>query len=86
MILVDDGLASGYTMLSAVRFVKRNKPKKIIVAVPTASRRTIDFILPETDELVCLNVRHGLSFAVADAYMNWYYLSDEEVLSIIPRI
>jgi putative phosphoribosyl transferase len=83
VILADDGLASGYTMLAAVRFVKRNKPRKIIVAIPTASGRTIDLILPEVDELVCLNVRHGISFAVADAYRNWYDLSDDEVLSII---
>ncbi|MCZ7396220.1 MAG: phosphoribosyltransferase family protein [Candidatus Methanoperedens sp.] len=83
VILVDDGLASGYTMLAAVRFVKRNKPGKIIVAVPTSSGRTVDLILPEVDELVCLNVRHGISFAVADAYRNWYDLSDEEVISII---
>lgn len=83
VILVDDGLASGYTMLAAVRSVKRKTPKKIIVAVPTASKRTVELILPEVDELICLNVRHGISFAVADAYRNWYDLSDEEVLSII---
>lgn len=90
VILVDDGLASGYTMLAAVNFVKRKMPGKIIVAVPTASKRTVELVLPEVDELVCLNVRHGISFAVADAYRNWYDLSDEEVLSIIsprsPRI
>jgi predicted phosphoribosyltransferase len=86
VILADDGLASGYTMLAAVSFVKRNKPGKIIVAVPTASQRTVEFVLPEVDELVCLNVRHGISFAVADAYRNWYDLSDVEVLSIIGKI
>ncbi len=83
VILVDDGLASGYTMLAAVRFVKRDKPRRLIVAVPTAPGRTVDFILPEVDELVCPNVRYGSSFAVADAYKNWYDLSDEEVLSIL---
>lgn len=81
VILVDDGLALGYTMLAAVRFVKRKNPEKIIVAVPTASKRTVDFILAEVDELICLNVRHGISFAVADAYHNWYDLTDDEVLS-----
>ncbi len=86
VILVDDGLASGYTMLAAIRFVKIKTPDKIIVAVPTASGRTVELILPEVDELVCLNVRHGISFAVADAYRNWYDLSDEEVLSITSSI
>lgn len=86
VILVDDGLASGYTMLAAVNFIKRKTPKKIIIAVPTASKRTVELILPEVDKLICLNVRHGISFAVADAYRNWYDLSDEEVLSIISSI
>jgi predicted phosphoribosyltransferase len=86
VIIVDDGLASGYTMLAAIRFIKKKSPKKIIVAVPTASKRTADLVLPETDELVCLNVRSGFPFAVADAYENWYDLTDEEVISIIKRL
>jgi putative phosphoribosyl transferase len=83
VIVTDDGLASGYTMLAAVKFIKRNSPMKIIVAVPTGSQRTIDFILPEVDELICLNVRSRFPFAVADAYKKWYDLADEEVLNII---
>jgi len=83
VIIVDDGLASGYTMLSAIDFVKRHEPQKLVVAVPTGSERTVDFILPNVDELICLNVRSGLSFAVADAYENWYDLEDDEVISIL---
>jgi putative phosphoribosyl transferase len=84
-IVVDDGLASGYTMLAAIDFIKRKIPQKIIVAVPTASEKTVNFILPEIDELVCLNVRNRFPFAVADAYKNWYDLTDEEVLNIIKK-
>jgi predicted phosphoribosyltransferase len=83
VIIVDDGLASGYTMLAAIRFVKREKPVKIIVAVPTASEKTIGFIAPEVDELVCLNIRSGFTFAVADAYRNWYDVQEDEILSIL---
>ena len=83
VIIVDDGLASGYTMLSAVDFIKRHKPEKVVVAVPTAPKETVDLILPRVDELVCLNVRSGFTFAVADAYENWYDLEDEEVISIL---
>jgi putative phosphoribosyl transferase len=83
VIVVDDGLASGYTMHAAIKFIKTKMPQKIIVAVPTGSDRTVDFILPEANELVCLNIRSGFSFAVADAYKNWYDLTDEEVLNII---
>ena len=85
-LVVDDGLASGYTMLAAVKFIKRKMPQKIIVAVPTGSDRTVSFILPEIDELICLNVRSRFPFAVADAYKKWYDLSDKEVLDIIKTV
>lgn len=84
-IIVDDGLASGYTLLAAIGFIRRKGAKKIIAVVPTASRKTVEFILPQVDELVCLNVRAGFFFAVADAYRNWYDLEDDEVISLINR-
>jgi len=80
VIIVDDGLASGYTMLAAITFVKRDKPQEVIVAVPTSSARAIDFILGEVNELFCANIRTGPYFAVAEAYRNWYDLTDEEVI------
>lgn len=83
VIAVDDGLASGYTMLSAIKYVKKRSPLKVIVAVPTGSQRTVEFILSEVDELVCLNIRSGFTFAVADAYINWYDLNDDEVISLL---
>lgn len=85
VIVADDGLASGYTMLAAVRFIRKKVPEKIIIAVPTGSRATIDLVLHEADEIVCLNTRKGVPFAVADAYQNWYDLSEEEVLGILRR-
>ena len=83
VIIVDDGLATGYTMLAAIDFVKRQEPQKIVVAVPTGSKETVDTILTHVDELLCLNVRGGYTFAVAEAYENWYDLEDEEVISIL---
>jgi putative phosphoribosyl transferase len=85
VIVADDGLASGYTMLAAVRFIRKKAPEKIIVAVPTGSRATINLVLPEADKIVCLNARKGFPFAVADAYRNWYDLSEKEVLDILIR-
>jgi len=72
-------------MLAAIIFIKRKSPLKIIVAVPTASKKTVDSILPEVDELVCLNIRSGYPFAVADAYEDWYDLTDEEVLELLKK-
>lgn len=83
VIIVDDGLATGYTMLAAVDFVKRQEPQKVVVAVPTGSKKTLDTILTHVDELFCLNMRSSYTFAVAEAYENWYDLEDEEVISIL---
>ena len=83
VILIDDGIASGYSMSEAMRFVKRKKVKKVIVAAPTAPEGTANFLLPAVDELYCLNVRELYPFAVADAYKEWYDLSDEEVISLL---
>lgn len=83
VIVVDDGLASGYTMLAALKDLRKKMPSRLIAAVPTGPERTVKRILTETDEVICLNVRRGLSFAVADAYRKWCDLNDEEVLSIL---
>ncbi|MGB8992471.1 MAG: phosphoribosyltransferase family protein [Desulfobaccales bacterium] len=82
-MMVDDGLASGYTMRAALRFLKAQGAGRLIIAVPTGSERTVWELLPEVDELYCLNVRGGFSFAVADAYENWYDLTEKEVLEIL---
>jgi len=83
VILVDDGLATGYTMLAAVDFVRQLEARQVLVAVPTASQRTVAFLLPEVDVLVCLNVRSGPIFAVADAYQDWHDLDEREAASLL---
>jgi putative phosphoribosyl transferase len=82
-IIVDDGLASGYTMRAAIRYIRKRNPAKVVVAVPTGFRHAVNDLLPETDEMVCLNIRGGFRFAVANAYVNWSDVSDEEVLAIL---
>ncbi len=85
VILVDDGLASGSTMLVAVKSVQKQTPEKIVVAVPTASTGAIELVAPSVNKLICLNIRSGPIFAVADAYQKWYDLSDEEVIEILRK-
>jgi len=51
--------------------------------VPTGSERTTELVREEVDEIVCLNVRSGYRFAVAEAYRHWHDLADDEVLRII---
>jgi putative phosphoribosyl transferase len=83
VILVDDGLASGFTMMEGVKFVKRREAKEVIVAIPTAPEDSVNRLLSEVDEIYCLNIRAFFPFAVADAYENWYDLTDEEVISLL---
>lgn len=83
VIIVDDGLASGYTMRAAVRFLRGKGAGEIIVAVPTALDRTAQALLSQVDLLVCPNLRSGLSFAVAEAYENWYDVDEPEVLGLM---
>jgi len=80
IILTDDGLASGFTMLAAIKSIRLRKPARIIVAVPTASARSAGMVAHDADLVVCLNIRSSRMFAVADAYEQWYDLDDREVL------
>jgi putative phosphoribosyl transferase len=82
-ILVDDGLASGYTMIASVNSVKNMGAKEIVVAIPTAPTETIKKIDSMVDEIYCPNVRDKIFFAVADAYERWYDLSQTEVLDLL---
>lgn len=82
-ILVDDGLASGYTMMASIDTVRNKGAKEIVIAIPTSPMSSIERIESLADEIYCANIRDKIFFAVADAYEHWYDLSREEVLSLI---
>jgi predicted phosphoribosyltransferase len=77
-IMVDDGLASGYTMAAACQAIRPLGPLRIVVAVPTGSLSSVRRVAELAEEVICLNIRTGPSFAVADAYREWYDLTEEE--------
>ena len=83
VILVDDGLASGYTMLAAIESVRKHGPAKVIVAVPVASSGAARLVSPRTDGMVALVTSERLPFAVAEFYREWRDLTDEEVVKAI---
>jgi predicted phosphoribosyltransferase len=83
VILTDDGLASGYTMLAAIEAVLSDKPGRIVVAVPTGSRGAVSLVAAKSETVVCLNLKDRYPFAVADAYRHWHDLPDEEVLEYL---
>ncbi len=83
IFILDDGLASGFTMLAAISMIKKYHPKKVFIAVPTAPLRTVKKIKENVDDVFCPNIREVLWFAVADAYKNWYDVPETEVVEIL---
>jgi putative phosphoribosyl transferase len=83
VILVDDGLASGYTMGVAAEVVRRRNPDKVIIAVPTAPAGTIKHLEAAADMIICPNIRNSFYFAVASAYRQWHDLENDEVLALL---
>lgn len=82
VILTDDGIATGYTMLAAINAVKKKGAKKIIVAVPVASKDTIGKIENEAGELYCLYIPE-IFFSVGGFYEDFDQVEDDEVLKIL---
>lgn len=83
IILVDDGLASGFTMRVAVEALRKLGVSKIVVAVPTGHHTSVNKVAGEVEALYCANIRSGRSFAVADAYEMWTDVDEEEVAAIL---
>ncbi len=85
VIVVDDGLASGYTMMASINFIKKRSPSRVVVAIPTAPESSIQLISAQVEEILCLNIRRGFFFAVADAYEEWHDLSEDEVMEFLKK-
>lgn len=85
VVLVDDGVAAGYTMRAALGFVRDKGAREAVIAVPTGHIRALEALAGEADLVICLNVRSGPFFAVADAYERWRDLTDDDVLEALAR-
>lgn len=84
-IVIDDGLASGYTVIAAIRSLQKRQAAEIIVAVPTCSAGAYDLVRREVDDLVTLNTGYGGFFAVAAYYRYWHDLTDQEVIEQLEK-
>jgi len=80
VLIVDDGLASGYTMMAAVESIRYRQPREIIVAVPVASAAALPKVEKIANRVVACVSGFGLEFYVSDFYHYWHEPSDEEVL------
>jgi predicted phosphoribosyltransferase len=84
VILVDDGLAMGSTMKAAILLCRRRGAGRIVAAVPVAGRRVAQEIREMVDEAVILESPESFQ-AVAQAYINWHDVTDEEVLAVLDK-
>jgi predicted phosphoribosyltransferase len=81
-IIVDDGLATGLTMLMAIKEVRHLNPKKIIVAIPVGAKETVEKLKKEVDKLIVLYIPEML-YSIGEHYLNFRQVSDEEVVEIM---
>lgn len=82
VIVVDDGLATGSTMISALHGLRARNPAKLICAVPVAPPDTLKKVQGMADEVICLEVPDYF-MAVGQFYRNFSQVEDDEVIEIL---
>ena len=82
VIITDDGIAMGSTMMASIALCRNQQADRIIVAVPVAGSRTVDHIRTKADDLVVLE-SPAFFQAVAQVYEHWTDVTDEEVLELL---
>ncbi len=83
VIIVDDGLASGFTMRAAVESVRRRQPREIVVAIPATSAVALEQVRKVADKVITLATGTMVKFYIADFYRYWHDLSDTEALQCL---
>jgi putative phosphoribosyl transferase len=83
VILVDDGLASGFTMRAAVDAAKGQGANHVVVAVPTGHADKVKSLAGTVQGIYCPNVRTGQYFAVANAYAQWSDVPEQEMVDML---
>lgn len=82
VIVVDDGLATGATMVAALHAVRQRAPARLVCAVPVASEEAVALVRRYADEVVCLDVPRRFA-AVGQFYRSFPQLEDEEVVRVL---
>lgn len=84
VILVDDGLATGYTALAAVRHVRHRSAARVVFAAPVISVSGAELLSPEVDDIVAVEQPSNF-FAVGEWYKDFRQVDDQEVLDCLRR-
>jgi len=83
-IVVDDGIATGASMIAALHAVRAKQPARLVCAVPVAPAESLEQIRPYADELVCLETPGGF-MAVGQFYRHFEQVEDDEVVALLAR-
>jgi predicted phosphoribosyltransferase len=83
-IVVDDGIATGASMIAALHAVRAKQPARLVCAVPVAPPDSLEQIRPYADELVCLETPEGF-MAVGQFYRHFEQVEDDEVVALLAR-
>jgi len=84
VIVTDDGVATGKTLLLTLQIIKSYQPKKIVVAVPVGPRNVINQIKKEVDEVVCLE-RPDTFLSISQFYHDFAQVEDDEAISLLHK-
>jgi predicted phosphoribosyltransferase len=84
VVIVDDGIATGSSMLAAIHSVRARKPRKIVVAIGVAPAQSLAQIGAEADEVVCLQAPAGFA-AVGQFFDDFSEVTDEMVVTALSR-
>jgi len=85
VIIIDDGIATGFTILAVIKAVKKQGAKKIILAIPVGPRETIEEFKEIVDGVICLYIPEKF-YAVGSYYENFEQVTDAEVFKIIHEL
>ena len=83
VIIVDDGLASGYTMKAAIASIRKRGPAKVVAAVPVGPVKIVEEIRCIADDIQVCAMGNSPEFYVSDYYRAWYDVTDNEVLACL---
>jgi predicted phosphoribosyltransferase len=83
-IVVDDGIATGASMIAALHSVRARKPARLVCAVPVASAESLEQVRPYADELVCLETPANFQ-AVGQFYRDFRQVEDQDVVALLAR-
>ena len=85
IIIIDDGVATGNTLLATIRILRKSQPAKIIVAAPVISKKAADILSTEADEVIAVMIPETF-YGVGAFYEDFTQVSDDEVVSYLDKL